>query len=334
MEIKPEKIKTIPSRSYLLGPLKTFTYPTRLADAWQAKILEINEPASEIVRPEIEFATFQGSTRSLGIQPRNPLRRLYKRFAAPIQMAEEYILDTRYDIDGNLAHILTNVAPGLLAVKDKCPKIAVILRAKATAMAKNTYKLLGFPVLCTDRDVIGKVILAPKGADGKYEGWYASLFGSLAFEGFNRETPERVFISRKGGRCLINEEEVEQVLQEYGFRKFYYEDIPLSEQWSIAKNAKALVGLHGAALATIVFNRNAVKVIELFHPGYVTMLYRRITYAVGGSWCGVTGQYPENIIKELDYKHKARNFALSSTHIDISSLRMAIEYLGIEKKHR
>lgn len=74
---------------------------------------------------------------------------------------------------------------------------------------------------------------------------------------------------------------------------------------------------------------NAVKVVDLFHPGYVTNKYRNMTAAIGGAWCGVTGQISENVIKELDYKQKARRFALSPTKIDTNSLCMALKYLDI-----
>ena len=72
--------------------------------------------------------------------------------------------------------------------------------------------------------------------------------------------------------------------------------------------------------------------VELFHPGYVVDMYRYMTNDVGGSWCGVTGQIPDNLIKELDVKQQARSFAVSSTKIDTDSLRMALDNLGVEKK--
>ena len=103
------------------------------------------------------------------------------------------------------------------------------------------------------------------------------------------------------------------------------EDIPISEQWSTTKNARVIVGVHGASLASLVFNQNAVKVVELFHPGYVTNKYRNMTAAIGVAWCGVTGQISENVIKELDYKQKARSFALLPTKIDTNSLLYGIE---------
>lgn len=327
-----EKSSKVFIKGITVAPSKMFTYPTRLADAWNAGIMEINLPEYQLHSREIEVTVRQGSTRSLGIENRNFLKRIYKRLAAPIQMEEEYVYDSRYDTDGNIAHILNNIASPLLVVKQIVPSVTVVLRANASIMAQNAYNMLGFPILCTDKDVHCKFISAPSGAGGVYEGLYSSLFGNLTFEGLKERTPERVFISRKGTRCIINENQVEQTLQEYGFEKFYFEDIPISEQWSLTKNARVIVGMHGAALASLVFNRNAVKVVELFHPGYVVNLYRQITNAVGGTWCGVTGQVPKNAIRELDFKQKGRSFALSATKIDISSLRMALQYIGVGVK--
>ncbi|MGB3560518.1 MAG: glycosyltransferase family 61 protein, partial [Geitlerinemataceae cyanobacterium] len=182
----------------------------------------------------------------------------------------------------------------------------------------------------TDRDISGTLISTPLGDKGKYLAYYDRLFKELNFNGYVTKTPERVFISRKGTRSLLNEKEIEAVLQDYGFQKVYYEDISVSEQWSISKNAKVVVGIHGAALCSLLFNRNAVKLVELFHPGYVTHLYRNIVCVLGGSWCGVTGEMETNLIKELDVRKNSRRFALSPTKIDPTSLRKALQHLGIE----
>jgi hypothetical protein len=332
MNTEPEKSWRIFSGAVTAPASKMFTYPTRLASAWQPSIMEINLPEQYKDSSEVETTVRQGSTRSLGIKYRNIYKTIYKTFTAPVQMDDEYIYDSRYETDGNIAHIVAGVASTVLAVKQTCPKVTVILRANATTMAKEAYKLLGIPVLCTNKDVYGKLILGTDGSQGIYEGLYTSLFGDLSFEGYNKQTPERVFISRKGTRQLINESEIEQILQEYGFEKFYFEDIPISEQWSITKNAKVIVGMHGAALSSLVFNRNAVKLVELFHPGYVVDMYRWMTNAVGGTWCGVTGQIPKNLIADLEFKQKARSFALLPTKIDPTSLRMALDYMDIGVK--
>lgn len=332
MENAAEKSKVIPGRVLTVAASKMFTYPTRLADFWTPEIMEVNVPSYQLDRPEVELTVRQGSTSSLNI-PTGKFEKISRKFTTPIQMGDEYIYDSRYDIDCNIAHILLDVVAVLLEAQEICPKTTVILREKASPLAKTIYELLGFPVLCTNKDVQGKLLsITEDGGPGFHESLYISRFGNLAIEGYKKDTPERIFISRKGTRCLLNENDVEQTLQEYGFEKVYFEDIPLSKQWSITKNAKVLVGLHGAALSSLVFNRNAIKVVELFHPGYVAKYYRGLANAVGGTWCGVIGELPENIIQELEVKKNLRSFANSSTRIDISSLRKALDYLEVDKK--
>lgn len=326
MNSQPEKSIVLHNPPITVAASKMFTYPTRLASAWKPDIMEINLPEYQLNSSDIEISIRQESTRTLP-NSSNIYGKIYRKLAAPMQIDGEYILDSRYEIDGNIAHIMTGVAPRLLAAQKICDRVTLVLRSRATDMAKNIYKLLGASILCTDKDINGKLILADDQSQGAYDASYNALFGELTFEGFNPQTPEKVFISRKGTRSLINESEVEQSLQAYGFKKYYFEDIPISEQWSVARNAKVIVGMHGAALSNLVFNSKKVKLIELFHPGYVIHMYRNMANAVGGTWCGVSGQITKDVIGKLDFKQEARAFAESRTQIDINSLRMALEYL-------
>ena len=329
MNSETEKSTVLSGRSIPIPASKMFTYPTRLASAWKPDIMEINLPEYLLERPSVEIIVRQGSTRSIENNSGNIYQKIYRKLTPPMLVDGSYILDSRYETDCNIAHMMTGVVPQLLAAKKNCDKITVVLRSNATNMAKNIYNLLGASVLCTDKDIDGKLILASKNSMYSYDGWYTNLFGELDFEGWNHQTPERIFISRKGARSLINESEVEQFLQAYGFRKYYFEDIPISEQWSVATNAKIIVGVHGAAMSHLVLNRYQVKVIELFHPGYVVDIYRNIVGAVGGNWCAVSGQITQDVIAELDFKQQARKFAATPTRIDINSLQMALEYLQI-----
>ena len=329
MNSEPEQNILVSNHPIDVAASKMFTYPTRLAGAWKAEIMEINLPAYQAKKPDIEINIRQASTRSIENRSSNIYQKIYRKFVQPIQIDGEYILDSRFETDCNIAHILSGTAARMLAAQKICGKVTLVLRSNASNMGKTAYKLLGASLLLTDKDINGKLILSDDHYPCAYEGAYASLFQDLEFEGFNPHTPEKVFISRKGTRNLINESEVEQTLQAYGFKKYYFEDIPISEQWSIARNAKVIVAMHGAALSNLVFNRNQVKLIELFHPGYIVDMYRHTANAMGGTWCGVSGQITKDVIEELDVKEKARAFALTSTQIDVSSLHMALEYMGV-----
>ncbi len=333
MKLQSEPI--IPSTAISVAASKIFTYPTRLADSWTPAIQQIHLPGYEIIRPEIEIAVRAGSTRSLGIKrgnfPKRFIKNIYKGIMPHIQMTNEYIYDSRYEIDDNIAHVLDSVVSAVLAAQKRYPEITVILRARASAMAREVFKLLRIRTLCTNSEVFGRLILLKQPGRHRFngDGLYSSLFDDVEFDGYKKTTEERIFISRRKTRRLHNEDEVEHVLKEYGFQKVYFEDIPICEQWSLARNAKAIVGIHGAALCSQVFNRNAVKVVELFHPGFLTNWCRHMTNAVAGTWCGVTGQLPPDIIKHVDYRRKAQYFAFHHTRIDITSLRMALKHVGI-----
>ncbi len=329
--------KNIPPVSVSVAASKLFTYPTRLANCWSPTIQEINLPQYVLTRPEIEIALQQGSTRSLGIRSavsplKNATKGLLKNLSPPIQAGNEYIYDSRYEIDGNIAHVLDNVASAVLAVQKVLPNVTVVLRAKASGMARKAFELLKIPIICTDANVVGRLVYLKEAGRNWFTGdtgMYSFLFQDKSFDGYKPVTPQRIFISRRGTRCLLNELEVEETLRAHGFEKVYFEDIPLSDQWSLARNAEAIVAIHGAGLFNLVFNQNSVKLVELFHPGYFVHGYRHLVNAIGGTWCGVTGQLPPEIVQHLDYKQSARHFALHPTRIDTNSLKKALSTVGI-----
>ncbi|HTL90073.1 MAG TPA: glycosyltransferase family 61 protein [Leptolyngbya sp.] len=321
----------LPARAIDLAAAKTFTYPTRLAHAWEPRILEISHAAERLQRRPIQFSTRSDSTRSLNIRFRNPYKQLYKRFSAPIQCGDGYIFDTRYETDGNIAHVLGCIAIKALLARSKFPDLTLILRENPHRMAIEAYQLLGFPVICTNRNIEGNlVMMSDQNEEEDFEPFYATEFGRFEFEGYKSATPERVFLARRGTRSIVNESEIDQLLSKYGFEKLYFEDFSMSEQWSIARNAKVVVGVHGAALKNLVFNNQAVKLIELFHPGYVVDIYRRDNAVSGGRWCGVTGQLPGDIIQKLDAEGKSRHFALSRLTIHPDSVQRALDDLEID----
>ena len=85
---------------------------------------------------------------------------------------------------------------------------------------------------------------------------------------------ERLYISRAKAnyRKVENEQELYPVLKKYGFQIIYFEDYSLSDQISICKNAKVLMGLHGAGLANLAFLSPGGKIIEI-RPDNVYHMY-------------------------------------------------------------
>jgi len=184
MNSKPEKSVVLHNPPITVAASKMFTYPRRLANAWKPDIMEINLPEYQLKSSDTEISIRQESTRTVP-NSSNIYRKIYRKLAPPMQIDGEYILDSRYETDGNIAHIMTGVVRRLLAAQKICDRVTLVWRSNGNHRAKNVYKLLGLSILCTDKDINGKLLLADDQSPGAYEACYNALFGELTFEGFN-----------------------------------------------------------------------------------------------------------------------------------------------------
>lgn len=92
---------------------------------------------------------------------------------------------------------------------------------------------------------------------------------------------QRIFISRKEKRRVINEDELVAVLSKFGFKSIAPESLSVAEQVSLFAAAEVVIGAHGAALTNTVFCSPGTKVIEIFAPDYVNPCYRQLSTQVG-----------------------------------------------------
>ena len=91
---------------------------------------------------------------------------------------------------------------------------------------------------------------------------------------------QRIFISRKENRRVINEDELVAVLTKFGFKSIAPESLSVAEQVSLFAAAEVVIGAHGAALTNTVFCSPGTKVIEIFAPDYVNPCYRKLSSQV------------------------------------------------------
>lgn len=334
----------IPGEILEVPASKMFSYPTRLADAWTPRILQIYRPEYQSIQPGIEYELVEGITESINYinAPKNKfskqafLLKNTKKLTKPLKIEDDRVFfDARYIFLDNVAHMLINVMPVAVHIaKQSYPNLNVILHKNPKKFTLKVCELMGIPALTTDQEVQGKLIsftdFEKSILPDKFYQSILGLYDEKVAETGTYETYPRVLIGRKGSRTITNEPEVENLLKDYGFKKVYYEDIPMEQQWLISKHAEVIVGIHGAAFGALMFNRSKVKVIEIFHPGYVVYSIRNITACVGGTWCGITGKMPETFSEE-EIAANPRKFAEASMTVDLDSLRMALDYMNIEK---
>lgn len=71
---------------------------------------------------------------------------------------------------------------------------------------------------------------------------------------------KRIFLSRKGGRNIVNIDEVSDVLMQYGFQFLSPENYSFEEQVQIFQDAEVIVGPAGAAFSNLIFCGTGTKV--------------------------------------------------------------------------
>ena len=87
---------------------------------------------------------------------------------------------------------------------------------------------------------------------------------------------KRVYLSRQDAstRQLTNEAELVALLKRYGFERHVPASLGFQQQIDLCYGAQALVAVHGAAMASLVFCPPTTKVFEIFTPHHkATHLY-------------------------------------------------------------
>ena len=81
----------------------------------------------------------------------------------------------------------------------------------------------------------------------------------------------RIYVKRGNAtrRRVINEAEVIDLLEQYGFQAVEMDNKTVKEQAETFANAEAIVAPHGAALTNLLFAQSNTKVIEIFPDGFI-----------------------------------------------------------------
>jgi capsular polysaccharide biosynthesis protein len=89
-----------------------------------------------------------------------------------------------------------------------------------------------------------------------------------------------IYISRDDNtnrRQLINEADLIEILEPYGFQTFTLSNLSFKEQVSLFANAKIIMGVHGAGFANLSFCKKGVSIFELFSQTYQPKMYASIS---------------------------------------------------------
>ncbi len=102
--------------------------------------------------------------------------------------------------------------------------------------------------------------------------------------------PRKLYVSRKHAakRRLANEAEIERVLAPRGFETVYTERLTVAEQAALFQQAEAVVSLHGAGLANLLFMQEGRLVVELVPHRRAKTCYVSLARAMGLRYACIT----------------------------------------------
>lgn len=106
------------------------------------------------------------------------------------------------------------------------------------------------------------------------------VLGSVPESTRSQPRPNRIVISRREAdqRRVRNESEMMEALEEFEFRSYVLEDLPVAEQAALFADADVVVAPHGAGLTNMIY-ADDLTVVELF--GNVRSTYYRMATMCG-----------------------------------------------------
>ena len=322
-----------------------YAHHTRMADFDSPAIERIQKPVSEVPRHGVQIRVFSGESKTRAEhhpQPAGGLSRvkdqvkraLHRRIPA-IELGERTALDMRFSFMGNYAHLIHDLLGPLQLIHKtlaadssiKVHPIHVVLPKEAPPLALKVLAHAGVPTIATDGVLRGQHVSITQELN-------IALLPHLADQPMNTtaaDTPERVFVSRRAARSLLNEDEVTRFLAKEGFERFYMEDLSVGDQWQLLGQAREVVGIHGAGLSSLGFSLHCPKgdgprfrLVELFSPGFSSTCFRDYAAVLGGTWVGVRGKITPEIVRDLDVLGHSRAHDNASFDVDIESLAEAL----------
>lgn len=212
-------------------------------------------------------------------------------------------------------------------------KCKIAIDYSEISFQKETLKTLGLEVdnprivnIQKYSHIKAKRLIVPQYGGEKVMGWSCEFLRKkfLPERSEGKFEAKRLYISRQKAsfRRVINESEVLEFLEKFGFINLALESISVREQALLLANTEAVIAPHGAGLTNLVFSSPGTKVIEIFSPEWIKPYFYRVGY-----YCGLDYYY---LIGEK-YRGKNRNFwgRYADIIVDIDLLSQLMKKAGI-----
>lgn len=215
------------------------------------------------------------SIRNLLITIRNKLLNAHSQLSCPVEY-QDPVFDMRFLVPNNIAHLIFQAIPFCLHVKKLSGANTKFLFAKISPPFKKLLEAFDIEPIITHRKISGSFvkIFGTRGLAAydisDVQDCPQITFVPNIYANYKLVSPlinkEKLFITRRDARGLINHDAIESMLNKIGYQTVYMEDYTMLEKLGIASEAKDVVALHGAAIAMLVLNKQLNSLIEICPP--------------------------------------------------------------------
>jgi hypothetical protein len=182
----------------------------------------------------------------------------------------------------NYFHWLFDLLPRFIPLlKGKDNVDFILIPEPIFSFQKKTLSLLGIPkekmLFSQDFNFVkcSNLFCTNSTRNGQFINSWNVKFLRKAFLKKLPQTDLKLYISRKDAtfRKIINEDEIVDLLVSNGFHILSLSEHDFEDQVLFFSAAKIIISPHGASLANLAFCEKGTRVIELFHPNYITPMY-------------------------------------------------------------
>ena len=233
-------------------------------------------------------------------------------------------------------HWLFDILPRLLMLEDVGKNAEKIYIQKKYPFQQETLKLLGLlsderiincdkiPIISASRLVVPCHQIA---GGREFPNWVCQVLRERILSHITdnqKVMRRRIYVSRRSARFrrVLNEEEIIELLKQYGFITVMLENLAFIKQVNLFRNAEVVVGASGSGLANLVFCPAKTKVIELF-PSSTTDANFRLSRTMDLDYYFLTD--PESKLGNWGYD----DYVVNNLRIDPKELREILHLAGI-----
>lgn len=241
--------------------------------------------------------------------------------------------DTRFASPNNMGHLLVEILPVCLTIKRHLGEDVTFVVQPIGDRFRELIAAFDLKIVSTDRAVSGRkietffrrelseypthtLIEVPKASilDDVYAG-ISDRFPPI--EGF-----DRIFLTRRDQRALLNNVAVDTFLADRGYRPVFMEDHDIPTQIRIGLSARDVVALHGAAMGYLRLNPHLNSVVEILPPS----VYHNFFPLALGPRTNRYKQIVPSFDRDIQFAGWDRIWAAKNTpfHVDTEQLERAL----------